>query len=122
MIALRLKFRKCEFSWGDENFVGMWLRRESFESYGSETVFSTMYAEILHNFSYWRAAPPVLRDAQVAVTPVQLEFSIWHAAPDHPAQRATSRDSSWCYCFNCAPHQTMLRNAQVPEENSVASQ
>ncbi|MCH93415.1 hypothetical protein A2U01_0014364, partial [Trifolium medium] len=52
--------------WGgeDENFVGVWLRRESFESYGSEIDFPSMNAQNLHNFPCWRAAPPVLRDSQ----------------------------------------------------------
>ncbi|MCI63142.1 hypothetical protein A2U01_0084399, partial [Trifolium medium] len=45
----------------------------------------------------WRAAPTALRDAQIAVTPNQLEFSTG------------------------APRQTNLRVAQLPETHLGAS-
>ncbi|MCI31129.1 hypothetical protein A2U01_0052340, partial [Trifolium medium] len=69
--------------WGDEDFVEMRLRRERYESNEwIATAFPSMNAQILHNFPCWRAAPSLLRDAQVAVTPFQLEFLYWRTAPD----------------------------------------
>ncbi|MCI35031.1 hypothetical protein A2U01_0056252 [Trifolium medium] len=58
-----------------------------------ETDFSTLNAQILHNFPYRRAAPSVLRDAQLAVTLINLNFC------------------------NGAPRQTILRDAQLPEDH-----
>ncbi|MCI80562.1 hypothetical protein A2U01_0101833, partial [Trifolium medium] len=49
-------------------------------------------ALIVHNFPCWRAAPAVLRDVQLAVTQINLNFSTG------------------------APRQTLLRDAQLPEE------
>ncbi|MCI46809.1 hypothetical protein A2U01_0068050, partial [Trifolium medium] len=54
--------------------------------------FPQLNAKILHKFPCWRAAPSILRDAQVSITPVQLEF-----------------------CTG-ASRQTILCDAQLPED------
>ncbi|MCI37823.1 hypothetical protein A2U01_0059049, partial [Trifolium medium] len=69
-------------------------KREVLEIGMSCNIFSSMNAHILHKFPCWRAAPSVLRDAQVSVIPVQLEF-----------------------CTG-APRQTSLRDAQLLEGSS----
>ncbi|MCI36220.1 hypothetical protein A2U01_0057442 [Trifolium medium] len=74
-----------------------------------------MNAQILHNFPYRRAAPSVLRDAQLAVTLIKFEFS--NGAPRqtilHDAQ--LPEDHLGTTRFNCAPRHTSLCDAQLPE-------
>ncbi|MCI49252.1 hypothetical protein A2U01_0070496, partial [Trifolium medium] len=49
----------------------------------------------------------------------KFEFLYRHVAPDHPARRATSRSYPLTTCFNGAPRQTRMRDAQLPEEITV---